>query len=605
MRRSNVAFLALLSPLLGDGMERTPSSNVRITVGSNVQVSRVDSKRPHEEMLAAAHPSDPNQLVAGVMVGDTKQNGIETVWYHSADGGRRWTRTRIDVRPDYTNVAGDPAVTYGRGDTVYSATLPGNISIFRSIDGGKTWEPPTIIPFIDREYLDVDRTGAYPGRVYLYANGDWKDSAGKGGPQMQLLRSLDAGKTFIGPTALPDYRDYSSSMPSRGVVLEDGTLLIPIRATKPGMARDSGLLQVAISTDGGETLEPPVLIARASSNSRLYTGTFMQLAVDRSNGPYRGRVYAVYANYEGSRGVVRVTHSDDKGRTWSTGILASDAPARSGGKIGADAYYPVIAVNNTGAVGISWYDRREAPDDLGYRARFAASLDGGVSFEPSIAIATGRTTHPVDEQYFPYATTRPGKSGDATEFLIFPPPWLHITPGDTREMVTTADGTFHPFWTDNRTGIYQLWTARVTVHGEAIRNGAKELANLTDVTPLTDLRFRNVRYDRFAHVVKVDAMVHNRSKQTVYGPFKTRVVSLDSPWGIIEIEGATNGVRGRGAILNLGGSGSDRVLLPDSLAKPVTLTFSVRNPKPVGLGVKIPFWPELINSTIFIYGHSK
>ena len=35
------------------------------------------------------------------------------------------------------------------------------------------------------------------------------------------------------------------------------------------------------------------------------------------------------------------------------------------------------AVNHDGVVGVLWYDRREASDNLAYHARFAASWDGG------------------------------------------------------------------------------------------------------------------------------------------------------------------------------------------------------------------------------------
>ena len=35
--------------------------------------------------------------------------------------------------------------------------------------------------------------------------------------------------------------------------------------------------------------------------------------------------------------------------------------------------------------------------------------------------------------------------------------------GDTASMVADADGLFHAFWTDNRTGTVQLWTGSIKV----------------------------------------------------------------------------------------------------------------------------------------------
>ena len=47
---------------------------------------------------------------------------------------------------------------------------------------------------------------------------------------------------------------------------------------------------------------------------------------------------------------------------------------------------PMVAVNNTGGVGLSWYDRRSSPNNLTYWPRFAASLDGGATWLPTAAV---------------------------------------------------------------------------------------------------------------------------------------------------------------------------------------------------------------------------
>ena len=46
-----------------------------------------------------------------------------------------------------------------------------------------------------------------------------------------------------------------------------------------------------------------------------------------------------------------------------------------------------VAVNRDGVVGVLWYDRREANDNLAYHARFAASFDGGLTFSPSVRVS--------------------------------------------------------------------------------------------------------------------------------------------------------------------------------------------------------------------------
>jgi hypothetical protein len=96
-----------------------------------------------------------------------------------------------------------------------------------------------------------------------------------------------------------------------------------------------------------------------------------------------------------------------------------------------------VAANRDGVVGVLWYDRREASDNLAYHTRFAASFDGGLTFSPSVRVS---------------AAPNVGRS-DGQPFVA--------TGGDTG----TDRGRrrrFHAVWIDNRTGVQQVWTAAIT-----------------------------------------------------------------------------------------------------------------------------------------------
>jgi len=114
-----------------------------------------------------------------------------------------------------------------------------------------------------------------------------------------------------------------------------------------------------------------------------------------------------------------------------------------------------LAVNNQGALGISWldkivsehqYDKVYKMGDLvineyheTYDLRFIASVDGGESFLKPARVSS--------------QTSKP-KSGHAGRFF----------PGsDYMFMDSAGDGAFHPLWPDSRTGIFQLHTAKVTI----------------------------------------------------------------------------------------------------------------------------------------------
>ena len=99
-----------------------------------------------------------------------------------------------------------------------------------------------------------------------------------------------------------------------------------------------------------------------------------------------------------------------------------------------------VAVNKGGVVGVLWYDRREANDNLAYHTRFAASFDGGLTFSPSVRVSA--------------APNDPTAQRDAQPFVA--------TGGDTAGLTAAADGRFHAVWIDNRTGRQQVWTAAIT-----------------------------------------------------------------------------------------------------------------------------------------------
>jgi hypothetical protein len=99
-----------------------------------------------------------------------------------------------------------------------------------------------------------------------------------------------------------------------------------------------------------------------------------------------------------------------------------------------------------GIVGLSWYDRRDSPNNLTYSPRFAASLDGGA--------------------------TRKRERPDTKD--------KHLNGGDTSGLAADADGVFHLVWIDNRTGVSQVWTTTVKVRAIAARSHSPPRGGVRD-----------------------------------------------------------------------------------------------------------------------------
>src|SRR5688572_19805963 len=136
--------------------------------------------------MASLDPSNPERMVACSMPFDPEGNDIRTALYVTFDGGRSWAFSK-DIYP-----AGDPACAYATDGTLLFTGLARDtidvaprserpyhntfetwpktkgMRLYRSPDGGRTWEEPTDIGFIDNQNFLIDRTGGtYHGRVYI------------------------------------------------------------------------------------------------------------------------------------------------------------------------------------------------------------------------------------------------------------------------------------------------------------------------------------------------------------------------------------------------------------------------------------------------------
>jgi hypothetical protein len=97
-------------------------------------------------------------------------------------------------------------------------------------------------------------------------------------------------------------------------------------------------------------------------------------------------------------------------------------------------YFPDVDVAADGSVGISYYDQRNTTSPV-TEYWFSRSLDGGNTWTD--VAASDHTFTPA-----PIPGLAGGYQGDYTG-------------------ITTAAGKFWPFWADNSSGIYQVWTVGI------------------------------------------------------------------------------------------------------------------------------------------------
>jgi len=431
--------LAVLGPTPGDR-----AGGAEVVVGPNVHVSRERAEVPHREVILAADPSHPGRLLAGSMIAYKGELLPPSVAYASEDDGKTWRLSLDRKSAEDRSLSGDPAVAFGPDGTAYFATLARR-GLFRSRDGGRTWEPPTAVDpeaSLDREFLAVDGTGGrFRGRLYWScANLIRPIGPGPGTTGIALYASGDGGLTFDRPALrVADLPLYVGGI-GNGVVLSDGTFVVLYNLMEPPSRAGAAVgpnarLGVGRSTDGGRTFERemPEIDSWTRGDHRAGAGC---LAVGLGGAATGDRLYAAWAD-GGPTTPYRVmfSRSEDKGLSWTPPRAVSELPEGAGRGGRADAYLPALAVNRAGVVCVTWYDTREIPAGRGWHVLGRASRDGGRTWLPTVRVTE-------------LATKVPG-----------PQDW----PGDTAGLAADAGGTFHALWIDGRTGVLQVWTAALAV----------------------------------------------------------------------------------------------------------------------------------------------
>jgi photosystem II stability/assembly factor-like uncharacterized protein len=296
---------------------------------------------------------------------------------------------------------GDPVTAYDSLGNLYYENMYGSPNILgcqviRSTDNGATWFPTaTAIAGIDKNWIACDQTaGPYANYVYTTM------TAGSG--QGNFARSTDFGATWqntwtFGTQSLPGMMIAVGPNVVGGSNISGGCVYV---VTNSGNSTSPNYTFYR-STDGGSTFG-----FRSSQQWANYVGTFVNnrhsvenmrtrpypfIAADNSRGPYRGRLYCIYANNtpagSGNKPDVFCRYSDNQGTTWSGAIMINDDPNTTGNH----QWHPAIWCDKeTGRLYAQWMDTREVPTSDSCDIHGSYSDDGGVTWAPNIRLTTGR-----------------------------------------------------------------------------------------------------------------------------------------------------------------------------------------------------------------------
>jgi len=314
-----------------------------------------------------------------------------------------------------------------------------NLLIFRSPDGGRTWEENSAAlgRGHDHGVLTVDRTNG-PRRGSLYAISSRSRRVPNGIHfAVFTARSEDGGRSFA-DTVTHVFMNANFNV-DRGLVLSDGSLVVTFT---DGMRNVDGFQSrgrlerartwLAQSLDGGRTFGTLLLASEMCGRG----GGFPTAASDQSEGASRDRIYIACASR--TRSEILVAKSLAGLEVWSDALRADAASKDSVSRRTAG-----IVVNSKGVVGTSWFEQVIGASADCQRLMFAASLDGGETFTKAT---------PVSSQHFCVQTAANG--GAARRWPAG---------GEYIGFAAASDGGFHFVWPDARSGIYRLRYTSVAV----------------------------------------------------------------------------------------------------------------------------------------------
>ncbi len=397
-------------------------------------------------------PATQSEVDAADMIGNTQVMYISWNSWQSptffgcgfaftGNGGTSWTGNVSTTSPN----SGDP------GPWIYPAgsTWAGRLGLSYitgagfSINNGATWGGHvgyTPAGGFDKNLSAVDDISGSPffGRAYTV----WSDLT-PGINRIRISFTADGGATWSAGALM-------SPVPSAGhhhqgcdVEVGPGGVVYVVwgNCTTNGQNSTEDFLGFAKSNDGGVTWTGVTDVAvdiNGIRASNLFNGIrangFPRLAIDHTGGSRNGWIYVAI----GEKTIAPATdvadmclaRSTNGGTTWTHTRINQDTPGN-----GKFQFMGDIDVASDGSVGVGYYDQRLTTSPV-TQYWFSRSIDGGNTWVDVAASDHNFTPAPI-----------PGLAGGYQ--------------GDYTGM-TTAAGKFWPFWADNSSGIYQIWTEGIT-----------------------------------------------------------------------------------------------------------------------------------------------
>lgn len=376
-------------------------------------------------------------------------SGFETEDYGSSWSGKQNVNNSGDN--------GDPAAAIGLDGKRYNGYINpnGGMSVAYSSDG-INWNSSVVATvssssyLLDKNHLMIDNSIMSPYKNNLY--NVWTPFLADADPRsynIEFSRSTNSGINWSAPILL------STSLTNtfnHGVNVQTGPtgqvyVAWVVYDNTPDITEDA--IGFAKSTDGGVTFTPAVRagglviqgIREIGVGGSTRVNSFPSMAIDNSDGPYRGNVYITWANIgvpgvnTGNDADIYMIRSTNGGTSWSAPIKVSTASTAGLGKKNYQNWITCDPI--TGTLSCIYYSNVQTGSQTQMEAWVSNSFDGGTSWG-SFRIS--------DVKFIP--TPIPGlASGYFGDYLG----------------ISAYNGIVYPVWCDNRSGRALAYTSPYAV----------------------------------------------------------------------------------------------------------------------------------------------
>ncbi len=333
----------------------------------------------YAEGHVSMNPLDPLQIFNAWNINGT---------HYTFDGGLNW----FVNNPAFPNAAGDPVTAYDSLGNLYYETMKSPVTacwIAKSTNNGVNWLFTNVSAMSgnDKNWLCADQTsGPYTNYIYTIMTG---------GGGANLWRSTNQGVSYSAAQVLTPH-----GLPGAMVCVgANGSISGgSVYAVTHSGTNAAGTYNFFLSTNGGanfvsmSSLSVSNVIGNEVSGrstvQAMRTRPYPMIAADNSWGPYRGRLYLVYASNDpvgsGNKSDIWIKYSTNQGSNWSTTMRVNDDlnPQLH------NSFHPAIWCDKeTGKLSVMFYDSRLCPTNDSMDVFATYSTNGGESFVPNQRIS--------------------------------------------------------------------------------------------------------------------------------------------------------------------------------------------------------------------------